>query len=220
MLDDGIAATLRRNGFFVFVVLLELGYLVTSLAGIEPLVRAAFGFPSLFIVPGLVIAVALGSQDEMDLVELVVKGFFISTGLLVLMTSVMLVLGVPLTPITYSSTALMLVTAASLIGVARKRSFKSGSSNLALIGIAFLCFLITLFIFSQLPRFFAPDETSYIYSAIRGILNGVVPPFGVRPNRNEFVALLQGRYYWIYLLASFIGSTGLPADRLRPIAIW
>lgn len=212
MFGHDIGQMFKRNGIFVFAIVLELACFAFSLTAVEPLVRAAFAFPSLFIVPGLVLPVALGNQDEMNLVELVVKGFFISTGLLVLTTSAMLFIGIALSPVTYSSTALIIVTAASLIGVARQRSLKSNSSNLALVAVAFLCFLIILSIFSQLPRLFAPDETSYIYSAIRGILNGTVPPFGVRPDRNELVALLQGRYYWIYLLASFIASTGLPAE--------
>jgi hypothetical protein len=43
-----------------------------------------------------------------------------------------------------------------------------------------------------------------------GILNGVITPMGVRPDYNEIKALFGGRYFWIYLLSSFIGSTNLP----------
>jgi len=33
---------------------------------------------------------------------------------------------------------------------------------------------------------------------------------GVMPNKSEITALFQGRLFWIYLITSFIGSTGLP----------
>jgi hypothetical protein len=42
------------------------------------------------------------------------------------------------------------------------------------------------------------------------ILNGIAPPF-ISSNTIDIIALLQGRYFWTYLIASFLGATGLPA---------
>jgi hypothetical protein len=91
---------IKRNGFLALAIMLELAYFVLSLMAIEPLIRAAFAFPSLFIIPGLVLSVALSSRDETDLASLVVKGFFISAILLVLTTSLMLLVHVALTSVT------------------------------------------------------------------------------------------------------------------------
>jgi len=65
--------------------------------------------------------------------------------------------------------------------------------------------IITL---NNLPRLFTPDETDYIFNA-RAALNGQAYTMGVYPYRSDLAALLSGRFFWTFLLASFLGSTGL-----------
>ncbi|MEM1510585.1 MAG: LamG-like jellyroll fold domain-containing protein [Thermofilaceae archaeon] len=126
------------------------------------------------------------------------------------MTSIMLLLGIPLIPMNYSLIILIITLSLFIVSLNRKIDFKFDKSEFLLIIIAFSFYVILLLYFSKLPRLFTADETSYIFSSRMGISNGVVPPMGVGPNHNEISALLRGRYLWIYLLISFAGSTGLP----------
>lgn len=148
-----------------------------------------------------------------NMVKLAVEGFFISTVISVILTSLMLILGLPLVPFTYSLTMLIFALFLAMIALVRKIEFKPSKPDILLIALAFLSYVVLLLYFSRLPRLFTVDETGYIFSARTGILNGAVPPIGVRPHENVVTALFQGRVFWIYLLTSFIGSTGLPAHQ-------
>ena len=147
------------------------------------------------------------------IVTLAVEGFFVSTVILVILTSLMLTLSVPVVPFTYSLVMLIIVMFLALIALVRKIEFKSSKPDILLFALAFLAYVALLLYFSRLPRLFTPDETSYIFSARTSILDGVVPPMGVGPTESEIRALFQGRVFWIHLLVSFIGSTGLSAHQ-------
>jgi hypothetical protein len=174
--------------------------------------RAILALPSFYIIPGVILLTALRRSIN-DIVMLTVEGFFVSILMSVLLTSIMLALGLPLIPFNYSLATLIVTLSLSIIALVRKIEFKPSESGTLLVTVAFLAYVALLIYFGGLPRLFTPDETSYIFSARMGILNDAVPPMGVRPNTGEINALLQGRYFWIYLLASFIGSTDLPAHQ-------
>ncbi len=209
MAANDIISTLKSQGFFIYVILLELAFVVLSLISVSPLIRVVFVFPCLFIIPGLMLLVVLGGSTNTSLVELSVKGFFISTIILVFSTTIFLFLSIPLIPLTYSMTSFGLVITLTCTSLIRKREVQFNKSSFSFVCIALLSYILVLLFFSLLPRLFAPDETSYISSALTGIFDGVIPPIGIRPDRAGLIALLQGRYFWIYLLCSFIGSTGL-----------
>jgi len=195
---------------FLLSIIIELIYFSLSLTITSPLLMAIIVFPSSLILPGVMLLAVLRHSID-SVLKLAIKGFFVSTVILVIMTSFMLMLGFPLIPFTYSFSSLIFVMFFATIGLARKIEFKTDKRDVLLIAIAFLVYVASLLYFSRLPRLFTPDETSYIFSVRMGILNGIVPPIGVRPNKSEVTAVLQGRYFWIYLLTFFIGSTGLPA---------
>jgi len=214
MRTENVKVGVLKNGRFIFLVLImiELIYFILSLTTALPLLRAIVAFPSLFVLPGMMLLVVMRG-GACDVVRLVVEGFFTSTLISVILISLMLMFGLPIIPFTYSSVMLILVSFFAVIALVRKIELKPSKLDTMLIAAAFLLYVILLLHFSKLPRLFTPDETSYIFSARMGILNGAVPPTGVMPNKSEVTALLQGRVFWIYLLSSFISSTGLPAHQ-------
>jgi len=203
-----------KNGGFIFLlsIIIELIYFSSSLTTTPPLLMAMIGFPSLLVLPGMMLLAVLRCGID-NMVKLLVEGFFASTVMLTILTSFMLMLGFPLIPFTYSLTALIFVVFLATIGLAKNTEFKISKYETLLVALAFSSHAVLLLYLSGIPRLFTPDETSYISSARMGILNGAVPPMGVMPHRSEVTALFQGRVFWIYLLASFIGSTGLPANQ-------
>ncbi len=201
--------TLKRQGFFIVTILLELVFVILSLISVSPLIRVVFVFPCLFIIPGMLLLVVLGASTNASLVELSIKAFFVSTILLVLSTAFFLLLYIPLLPITYSATNFGIVMILALISMARNVKVQFRKSSYAFACLVFSSYILVLLFFSFFPRLFSPDETSYIASAVTGISEGLVPPIGIRPHRTELLAFIQGRYFWVYLLCSFIASTGL-----------
>lgn len=189
-------------------IIFELIYLCFCLTAVPPLLRTLVAFPSLFILPGVMLLLVL-KNDIINLVKLIIEGFFVSTVILVMLTSLMLIFNFPLVPLSYSIMALVLVLFLVIITLIRKIEFKPSKPDILLIIFAFLLYSALLFYFNGVPRRFTPDETQYISYARTGILNGVVPSVKVKPGRSE-IALLESRYFWTHLLASFIASTGLP----------
>jgi hypothetical protein len=201
-----------KDGRFIYLlsIIIELIYFDLSLATTSSLLMTVIAFPSLFVLPGvMLLAVLRRSMDNM--VKLVVEGFFVSTVMLVILTSFMLMLNFPLNPYNYSLTVLIFMVFLGIIALIRKTEFKPIKYNILSIALVLLVYVALLLYFNRLPRLLFPDETSYIFSARMGLSNGAAPPMGVGPNTSEAKALLQGRFFWIYLLASFIGATGLPA---------
>lgn len=206
---NSIISTFKVQGFFVLVIFIEIVYVVLSVVPVLPLIRVILGFPCLFIIPGLVLLLALGSNTKTSLAELSVKAFFVSTIILVLSTTIFLFLYIPILPLTFSATNFCFVITFTSISVARKVKVQLRKSSYPFVCLAFSAYVLLILFFSLFPRLFAPDETSYISSALTGISEGLIPPIGIRPHRTELIALLQGRYFWIYLLCSFVGSTGV-----------
>jgi len=201
---------LKKDIIILLFLIIEFSYFILCITNTSWLLRVVFVLPSLFIIPGaLLLAILRHSINSST--RLIVEGYFLSTILAVMLTSIMFMLDLPLIPFNYSLAVLILVLSLSVIALRMKIEFKLSKSDTPLVAVAVLAYVALTIYFSGLPRLFTPDETSYIFSARTGISNGVVPPMGVQPDANEVSSLFQGRYFWIYLLASFIGSTGLPA---------
>jgi len=211
MLIKNRAGILKEGRIILLLlIIIEFSYFTSCLANTSWLLRAVFVLPFLFIIPGAILLAVLRRSIN-NITKLTVEGFFVSTIMSVILTSIMLMLGLPLIPFNYSLAALIIVLSLSIIALIRKIEFKPSKSDTLLVAVTFLTYVVLLAYFSELPRLFTPDETAYIFSARMGILNGVVPPMRIRPDANEIKALVQGRFFWVYLLASFIGSTDLPA---------
>ncbi len=191
-------------------LILELSYFLFVLVAMPPLLIAMFAFPALYILPGTMLLMILRRGDNNTL-QMIVEGFFLSTVLIVLSTSVMIALGLPLLPFNYSVIAISLVSILTILGFARKIETNLDKNDLLRLVLVFAVYVVLVSFLNTAPRLFTPDETTYISSARMGILSDVVHPMGVLPSKNELTALLGGRYFWIYLLISFVGSASLPA---------
>ena len=203
---------IRPNRFVMLLpIACELLYLGSSLASMPPLFITMVAFPAVLVFPGLMFLAILRRGIDSNLLEFAVEGFFISTLMTTILTSIFLTLGYSLTPFDYSIVTTLLVSTLTMIGFAQKIDIKPGKSDILLLTLASTAFVLLISCFSTFPRLFAPDETSYIFSARMGVSGGVILPMGVRPDVSGITVLLGGRYLWTYLLSSFLGSAGLPA---------
>ena len=209
--------------FITFVLLLslvsELICFGFSLTAVPPLLKAIIAFPAMLIIPGAMFLTILIKRIYTNALQLVVEGFFVSTGIMVILTSGMLALGLSLASFDYSIITLSFVSILAIIGFTKRIEIKPSKHDILLLIVAFTVYVILIFFLSTSPRLFTPDETSYIFSARMGILNGIVPSMGVRPDSSGVTALLDGRCFWTYLLASFLGSTGVPAYQAGLIGV-
>ncbi|MEM2303944.1 MAG: hypothetical protein QXK51_01195 [Candidatus Methanomethylicia archaeon] len=207
----------RKNEFAISPLLFfEFAYLLLSYISAPPLLMALIIFPGLFMVPGMVLLMILKDRIDGGISRLIVEGFFISIILTVMLTSIMIIFSIPLTPLTYSISTFTITLILILIGLARKVKIKLNNNDYLLILIVPSIYIILLLFFNSIPRFFSPDETYYIFSARMLILNGTVP---VIPFKNDVISMFRERYFWIYLLASFLGATGLPAYQAGLVSI-
>ena len=200
-------------------IIFELVYFVLSLTTMPPLLITAIAFPAVFILPGMMSLAILRKETCTNILQLVVEGFFISTILATILTSVLLELGLSLTAFAYSVLPLSLVSILTIIGLIKKTEIRPSKHDILFLALAFIVYVALISCLSTIPRLFTPDETSYIFSARMGILDGMVPPTGGRPDISGLGALLGGRWFWVYLLASFLGSTGLPAYQAGLIGV-
>jgi len=187
----------------------EIIFLFLSLYGTLPYLRSILAFPSLFIMPGFTFLIAMRSRVD-NLVRVVVEGFFVSTIVLVVITSLSLALGYPLVAYTYSLPSLILTAFSALYSLQSRVSFHLARDEGILLFIALVSYIAIFLYFLGVPRTFTPDELSYLFSARLSILSGQAPsPILVNPVTSDFLSVLLGREFWIYLLAAYISGTGL-----------
>jgi hypothetical protein len=204
-----------KEDLFILLLLIfiELASFILSVTSAPPLMRAILALPSFYIIPGVILLTAL-RRDINNIVKLTVEGFFTSTTISVILTSIMLILGLPMIPFTYSLIVFILVLSFSVIALIRKVKFKLSESDSLLIAIAFLSYVALLVYFNGLPRLFTPDETSYIADSRDIVLKGNVSSWS-SVFSSELIALLTGRIFWTLLCGSFLGATGLPSYQLN-----
>jgi len=199
-----------------FILLLPLAFELIffgfSLAAMPPLLMVMIAFPAMFIIPGIMLLAILRKGIYTNALQLVVEGFFISTVMAVMLTSIMLAADLSLTSFNYSIVALSFVSILTIIGFAQKMEVHASKNDLLRLALVFIVYVVLIIFLIAIPRLFTPDENNYISSARMGILDGAIPPItGIDSNASGVKALLAGRCFWTYLLASFLGSTGLPA---------
>lgn len=193
---------------FIGSILAELLNLALSVTQASPSLKAVVCFPSLFVLPG-VLLITTFRRRAISAQMLTVEGFFLSTVTAVLLTALILSLGLSITALVYSGAAFLLVTILVIACLIRRTKLELGESDLPLLGIMFASFVGLFVFFTMIPRFFGPDETSYIFSARMGTLTSIVPPIGGRPNQGLLLSAVDGRYTWTYLLISFLSSSNL-----------
>ena len=195
--------------FFLLSIISESVYLASSLTNVPALLRTILAFPACYILPGMMLVLVL--RAKMSLVKLMVVGFFASTIISVLFASCTFMLGFHLTQSRYSLVMVTLVLCLALLASRRKVELETSKHDVLLVTLALSMYAILVVYFVGIQRYFSFDETFYIFSARMGVIEGVVPPFGVQLNAIEFTAFIRGRYFWSYLLSTFLISTGLPS---------
>jgi hypothetical protein len=200
------------------LIFIEFISLLSSLVGAPALFMAILALPCLFIIPGILL-IAIIRLDCDNLVRLVVEGFFVSTLIIIFYTSILSTLGIILNSLSYSVFCFVLTALLSLVAFALRIRFRFNRTHITSLLIASIAYVALLVYFSGYPRFFTPDETSYIFAARQGVSLGTVPPMGVMPNDGGFSMLLQARFVWTYLLTTFLGFTGLPAYQVGLLGV-
>jgi hypothetical protein len=185
-----------------------ISYLAASFLKLNPLLTAVFAFPAVYIIPGLLLLFWINGKQLPPLRQLIVESFIISTVLNASLIPAFTLLSISQTEGHNVFMSLLLFTALASSLVINKSTLSSSKLDFLIILIIMLAYMIMILSLSSLPRFFTPDETDYI-SLARAALNGEAHTMGVTPYRFDFVALISGRFFWTFLLASFLSSTGL-----------
>jgi hypothetical protein len=142
--------------------------------------------------------------------KLIVEGFFISTLLDVFVASLCVVLGVALTSLFFSLFYTFLIfVLVSLLYLLKLAKINITRFDMLLLAVFALIYFALIVLFLSLPRYFTPDETTYIFCARKILLDGQALPMSISPSRDTISALITGRYVWTYLVAVFLGSTGV-----------
>jgi len=213
MLIKNRISILKKDTIILLLLIIEFSYFILCLTNTSWLLRVVFIPLSLFIIPGAFL-LAILRRSINNIIELTVEGFFVSTIMCVILTSIMLMLGIPLIPFNYSLAVLILVSSFSIIALIRKIEFKPSKFDSLLVSIAFLSYIAQLIYLSGLPRLFTLDETSYIADMRDIVLKGRVASWSSTFS-SWVVSLLTGRAFWLLLGASFLGATGLPSYQLN-----
>lgn len=196
----------KTPSILLLFIFIELFYFSLCLLNIFPLLRVILILPSLFIIPGFALLFVL-KRAVSDILQLIVEGFFVSILLCVFLTSFLFALGFSLTSFVHSFIALLITIMSSLIALKLKLSLVVTKSEFLIFLLVFFVYAGLVIYFNTIPRFFTPDETSYIFSARMGVFGDSIYPTGVTPNTNMITVFMNGRLFWIYLLSSFIAST-------------
>jgi hypothetical protein len=203
---------LRRYSQRLFPLFVEVAYLMFCLLNVPPLLRATVGFLALFIIPGMsLLTLFPRTSNESSLLRHLVEGFFVSTILAVLCTCFFILFKLPVIPLAYSLTISILVLVLLAATSRRDTPLKFSRRDVLVTSIIFLLYCALMMYFGTLPRVLSPDEASYLFSARIGLSGGEMLPMGTHTHDGDFSSLFNGRYFWIYLVTSFLGSTGLPA---------
>ncbi len=91
--------------------------------------------------------------------------------------------------------------------------FKINKVEALLVPSVFLFYIFGILYFTNIPRLLSVDGAVYISIIRTGILENTINPYGIAvpPTRGNIYGLINGRFFWSYLLTSFVASTGIPA---------
>gem|GEM_PF-3629253 len=185
-----------------------LAYLVAALTNQSGMLMLLVAFPSVYVIPGtfLVLFLRRGGASAR---QVLVEGFFLSLLVSVLLTSLFLALGLPLSPLEYSVAMLFFPLCFFFVRSPRISGGLDRGLMIYFVGVLLVYVFAALWL-ASVPRFFTNDELSYILSARMGAAGYLIPAFRATPGTGSLGVLLQGSYLWLTLLSSFIGSTGTP----------
>lgn len=191
-------------------------YAITWVLNTSPLWKIITVFPAVYLMPGLLLLLLLRRSDveQYDLRRLIVEGFFISTFINVLAVSVFILIGVPLAGKLFPAVIISMTLILTLINYVLHKPVRVSyqKTDLAILCLVFVTFLIATIVFNILPHIPTPDEASYFATARDTVLNNEsYPTLSVYPGLN---ALLRGGFFWTLFLASFLCSTGLNSPYL------
>jgi len=202
MLVKNKVSILKKDKLILLLlIIVEFVYFTLCSINTPPLLRAILVFPSLFIIPGLILLAVL-RRTVADITKLMVESFFVSTLMSVLSTSIMHLLGFPLNPLNYSLATLVITLSLSIIALIRKIEFKFSRLDFLLIAITVSSYIVLMIYLNGLSRLFTPDETSYIADIRDIVLKGRITSWSSIFS-SELTSLLTGRLFGFYLGARF-----------------
>lgn len=155
--------------------------------------------------------------------QLIVLSFFLSTIIAVAVVSMLMLFGITIRPFSISIIYLLLIFTLIVLIAMFGRTSRIQASHLdcAFLGISFITYIILVHIFTSVPRLFTMDETTYIafsrYAMLKGETYPICSALGATGGFN-LKCLVMGRFFWTLLIASFLGSTGLPAHQAYTIS--
>jgi len=197
---------------FLISVGVIAAYLISWLLNANLLLRVVTAFPLIYLMPGLSLLLLLRkpNDDPLDLKELVVESFFISTVLNVAVVSAFILLDIPLTTSSFVILYVCLVSILTSVNYVLHKPVRVSATKfdyviLCMIGIGYVLITTT---FTILPRYFTPDETVYITYARYAVLQSEIYPVSTFLFSPDLSVLFNGRLLWTSLGASFLCSTG------------
>lgn len=201
----------RINGVLLVSLGSFLAYLIICVSNVNPILRFIAAFPAVYLIPGLLCLLLRKPIGEgYDPKQLIVEGFFVSTVINVLIVASLVFFKVLDWENSFVAFYAVLVSILILANFLLHKDTRIGFTRLdhAVLWIVLTSFLVMAISFSILPRYFTPDETSYI-ADIRDIVSKGVVNSWSSSFSSGLASLVSGRIFWLLLGASFSISTGL-----------
>lgn len=206
----------KKNLYFFFILVIELINIALSLTSCVNYLKVIFVFLSLYIFPGMLLIIILKNKP-ISLIKAFVYGFFLSILLTLIFTTFLFSFRWAFNSLNYSIYSFILVLIFIIIAIHRRIKFIPQKEELFLFIVATSSFIIICFFGFEIPRIFQPDESLYIYLSRIGDLDKLIP---LNLKTNYLHNFINGRYLWIYMLISFIGSTGIPVYKSNLFSIF
>lgn len=198
--------------------MITLIYMIFSFLNGNYLVRLIISFPAVYILPGLLMILATNTGKESDVKKLVVKGFFVSLLINVILTSILVFLNFNSSNVFLFIYTLLMLT---LIAINWLRSrnqnilfSRQDSAIFLLIAIGFIALVLS---FSTCSRIFTLDESSYIADARDIVLKDQIASWSSSFS-SDIITLLNGRTFWLMFQASFCYVCGVPSYQLNLVS--
>jgi len=209
-LMTSLAGFIRSNTLLVSAIAIEAAYFLSSIIGGNTFVRVIITFPAAYILPGLTLRLLISKSNLEDAPNLLVESFVISTIVNVVAVSMLILLDLERYNLLLPIFHVILVVFLILLMKFRNDlpELSANRVDKLIILTCLVVYLVTVALYSFTPRLLTPDETDYIDSARHALLTGKVYDVNAGSSTSAFTYLINGRFFWNLLTASFLASTG------------
>jgi len=202
----------RFPPIYLIIRVVTIAYFISTLAGCS-IFSIFLAFPTVYIVPGLLLILLASKERIQSFRRLIVFSFFLSTIIAVVVTSMLVLFSITISTFLIGAVYLFLnFTLIALLTIFSKDvKIQASRLDYTFLGISFIAYINLVYLFTHMSRLFNMDETSYITWSRYAILKGETYPFGPQPAKFDLTYLVKGRFFWTLFITSFIGATGLAA---------